>query len=94
MSAAAAQLLDTLVPIIRTRLPRGADADYLDLNRFTLEAVIEQNLGRSSPPTRVARQVQPIEGRERELPPLCSSSDGWNLGIHAIIASPATALTG
>jgi len=46
---AAAQLLDTLVPIIRTRLPRGVDAayldDFLDRNRVALEAVIEQNLG-------------------------------------------------
>jgi superfamily II DNA or RNA helicase len=46
---AAARLLDTLVPIIRTRLPRGVDVDYLDAfldrNRFALEAVIEQNLG-------------------------------------------------
>lgn len=49
MSAAAAQLLDAIVPIVRTRLPRGVDVDYLDdflaRNRFALEAVIEQNLG-------------------------------------------------
>ena len=46
---AAAQLLDAIVPIVRTRLPRGVDVDYLDdflgRNRFALEAVIEQNLG-------------------------------------------------
>ena len=27
---AAAQLLDAVVPIVRTRLPRGVDVDYLD----------------------------------------------------------------
>ena len=46
---AAAQLLDAIVPIVRTRLPRGVDVDYLDdfldRNRVALEAVIEQNLG-------------------------------------------------
>ena len=46
---AAAQLLDAIVPLVRTRLPRGVDVDYLDdflaRNRFALEAVIEQNLG-------------------------------------------------
>ena len=46
---AAAQLLDAVVPIVRTRLPRGVDIDYLDdfvdRNRLLLEAVIEQNLG-------------------------------------------------
>ena len=46
---AAAQLLDAIVPIVRTRLPRGVDVDYLDdfldRNRVVLEAVIEQNLG-------------------------------------------------
>ena len=46
---AAAQLLDRIVPIVRTRLPRGVDVDYLDdflgRNRPVLEAVIEQNLG-------------------------------------------------
>ncbi len=46
---AAAQLLDAVVPIVRTRLPRGVDVDYLDdfvdRNRFLLEQVIEQNLG-------------------------------------------------
>ena len=45
---AAAQLLDAVVPIVRTRLPRGVDVDYLDdfvhRNRSLLEAVIEQNL--------------------------------------------------
>ena len=46
---AAAQLLDAVVPIVRTRLPRGVDVDYLDdfvdRNRSMLELVIEQNLG-------------------------------------------------
>ena len=46
---AAAQLLDAVVPIVRTRLPRGVDVDYLDdfvdRNRPLLEQVIEQNLG-------------------------------------------------
>jgi superfamily II DNA or RNA helicase len=46
---AAAQLLDAIVPIVRTRLPRGVDVVYLDdflaRNRWSLEAVIEQNLG-------------------------------------------------
>ncbi len=46
---AAAQLLDAVVPIVRTRLPRGVDIDYLDdfvdRNRSLLEQVIEQNLG-------------------------------------------------
>ena len=46
---AAAQLLDAVVPIVRTRLPRGVDVDYLDdfvdRNRSLLEQVIEQNLG-------------------------------------------------
>ena len=46
---AAAQLLDAIVPIVRTRLPRGVDVDYLDdfldRNRAALELVIEQNLG-------------------------------------------------
>ena len=45
---AAAQLLDRIVPIVRTRLPRGVDVDYLDdflgRNRPVLEAVIAQNL--------------------------------------------------
>lgn len=45
---AAAQLLDAVVPIVRTRLPRGVDIDYLDdfvaRNRSMLERVIEQNL--------------------------------------------------
>ena len=47
--SAAAQLLDAVVPIVRTRLPRGVDVDYLDdfvdRNRSMLELVIEQNLG-------------------------------------------------
>ncbi len=46
---AAAQLLDAVVPIVRTRLPRGVDIayldDFVDRNRLLLEAVIEQNLG-------------------------------------------------
>lgn len=45
----AARLLDAIVPIVRTRLPRGVDVDYLDdfldRNRFALEAVMKQNLG-------------------------------------------------
>jgi hypothetical protein len=45
----AAQLLAAVVPIVRTRLPRGVDVDYLDdfveRNRAVLEAVIAQNLG-------------------------------------------------
>ncbi|MFZ5480631.1 MAG: SNF2-related protein [Myxococcota bacterium] len=46
---AAARLLDSIVPIVRTRLPASVDVAYLDnfleRNRFALEAVIEQNLG-------------------------------------------------
>jgi hypothetical protein len=46
---AATQLLDAIVPIVRTRLAAGVDVAYLDdflgRNRFALEAVIEQNLG-------------------------------------------------
>ncbi len=46
---AATQLLDAVVPIVRTRLPRGVDIEYLDdfvdRNRSMLEVVIEQNLG-------------------------------------------------
>ena len=49
MSAVAAQLLDAVVPLVRTRLPSGVDVAYLDdflaRNRWALEAVIEQNLG-------------------------------------------------
>ena len=30
---AAAQLLDAIVPLARTRLPRGVDIDYLDATR-------------------------------------------------------------
>ena len=45
----AAQLLDAVVPLVRTRLPRGVDVAYLDAfvdrNRSMLELVIEQNLG-------------------------------------------------
>ena len=45
----AAQLLDAVVPLVRTRLPSGVDVAYLDdflaRNRWALEAVIEQNLG-------------------------------------------------
>lgn len=44
----AARLLDALVPIVRTRLPRGVDTayldDFLDRNRPSLEAIIAQNL--------------------------------------------------
>ena len=48
---AAAQLLDAIVPIVRTRLPRGVDVDYLDdfldRNRVALEAmVLARNEGR------------------------------------------------
>ncbi len=46
---AAARLLDTLVPLVRTRLPRGVDDayldDFLDRNRSALERILEQNLG-------------------------------------------------
>jgi superfamily II DNA or RNA helicase/predicted RNA methylase len=46
---AAARLLDTLVPLVRTRLPRGVDDayldDFLDRNRPALERILEQNLG-------------------------------------------------
>jgi hypothetical protein len=44
---AAAQLLDAVVPIVRTRLPRGVDIDYLDdfvdRNRYMLDLVNEHN---------------------------------------------------
>ena len=48
MSATAAQFLDAVVPIIRTRLPQGVDIHYLDdfvaRNLYMLDLVIEQNL--------------------------------------------------
>ena len=46
---AAARLLDSIVPLVRTRLPRGVDDayldDFLDRNRSMLERALEQNLG-------------------------------------------------
>ena len=36
-------------------------------------------------PTRVARRVQRMGGRERELPPLCASCDGWNLHAGVVV---------
>ena len=47
--SAAAQLLDTIVPLVRARLPRGVDGDdlddFLDRYRPTLLVLLEQNLG-------------------------------------------------
>ncbi len=45
----AARLLDSIVPLVCTRLPRGVDEAYLDgfldRNRSALERILEQNLG-------------------------------------------------
>ena len=49
MGSSATRLLDAIVPMMRSRLPAGVDAGYLDAfidrNRPMLVLVIEQNLG-------------------------------------------------
>ncbi|MCK6508198.1 hypothetical protein L6R53_33370, partial [Myxococcota bacterium] len=69
----AAALLDRIVPIVRTRLPAGVDADYfdafLDRNRPALVAVIEANLAPLLRRIQAASQV-PTE----DLPELWSAA--------------------
>ena len=87
---AAAPLLDAIVPIVRTRLPRGVDVDYLDdflgRNRFALEAVIEQNLG-----PLLAR----MQAANRSLAPDEDIPEFWTAAKRtaANIAAMATAAT-
>ena len=51
---------------------------------FQAAAVAGYSVVRGAP-TRVARRVQRIGGRERELPPLCASCDGWNLHAGVVV---------
>ena len=85
----AAQLLDAIVPLVRTRLPRGVDVDYLDdflaRNRFALEAVIEQNLG----PVLARMQVANRPFIEEDIPEFwtVSKRTAANIAAMAVAAN-------
>ena len=60
------------------------EADDEGMRLFQAAAVAGYSVVRGAP-TRVARRVQRIGGRERELPPLCASCDGWNLHAGVVV---------
>ena len=74
----------------------GLDDEDLDpdddgLGVFHAAAAAGYSAVRNSP-TRVARRVQVVGGKERKLPPMCASCDGYNL--HAGVAIGAEDRTG
>jgi hypothetical protein len=54
------------------------EADDEGMRLIQTAAVTGYSLPRGSP-TRVARRVPRLGGKQRDLPPLCASCDGWNL---------------
>ncbi len=89
----AATLLDRIVPIVRTRLPAGVDADYfddfLDRNRPALVAVIEANLAP------LLRRIQAASAAPTEdLPELWSAAQRTAANIAAMTVAAALAAQG
>ena len=71
------------------RAGHGADDEVVDpdddgLGLFQQAAAAGYSVVRGKP-TRVARRVQVIAGKERALPPLCASCDGYNLHAGVVV---------
>ncbi|MDP2316561.1 MAG: SNF2-related protein [Pseudomonadota bacterium] len=85
--SAAAQLLDAIVPLVRTRLPAGIDVAYLDdflgRNRFALEAVIEQNLG----PTLRRMEAANRPFGDEDIPELWTASKRTAANVAAMVVA-------
>jgi hypothetical protein len=89
----AAALLDRIVPLVRTRLPAGVDAayldDFLDRNRPALVAVIEANL---APLLRRIASANPVP--TEDLPELWSAAQRTAANVAAMTVAAALAAQG